>query len=177
MTPYASGKKGGNAVSVMDRPASTESVPELRDAVGDFAYKHGVPEPLLSDIRLAVSEAVTNAVLHAFRGRTDGTVIASVTLRDAEWVEVRVADDGSGMAPRNDSPGIGPGLPLIRHLADQFEHPRPPGSSGTELWMRFRLSPSGARDPDHPLSGADRPQAPDGDLSASVRTVSWTQTR
>ena len=128
-------------------PASSESVPELREAVGDFAYKYGVPEPLLSDIRLAVSEAVTNAVLHAFRGRADGTVTASVTLRDAEWVEVRVTDDGSGMAPRNDSPGLGLGLPLIRHLADQFEHRQPPDSTGTELWMGFRLTASGARDP------------------------------
>ena len=107
----------------------------------DFACEHGVPEPLLSNIRLAVSEAVTNAVIHAFRGRADGTVIASVTMDDPEWVEVRVTDDGSGMAPRDDSPGLGLGLPLIRHLTDQFEHRLPPGSVGTELWMRFLLAP------------------------------------
>jgi anti-sigma regulatory factor (Ser/Thr protein kinase) len=127
-------------------PASAQSVAQLRQAVGDFAYEHGVPEPLLSDIRLAVSEAVTNAVVHAYRGRAHGTVIASVTMRDLVWVEVRVSDDGSGMAPRNDSPGIGLGLPLIRHLSDQFEHRRPPDGVGTELWMRFRRAPSGTRD-------------------------------
>jgi serine/threonine-protein kinase RsbW len=137
-------------------PASAESVGQLRRAVVDFAYGHGVPEPCLSEIRLAVSEAVTNAVVHAYRGRADGTVIASVTMRDAVWVEVRVTDDGSGMAPRVDSPGIGLGLPLIRHLTDQFEHRRPPGGVGTELWMRFRLAPSSARDPIHPPSNADR---------------------
>jgi serine/threonine-protein kinase RsbW/stage II sporulation protein AB (anti-sigma F factor) len=137
-------------------PASAESVAELRHAVVDFAYEHGVAEPCLSDISLAVSEAITNAVLHAFRGRADGTVIASVTVRDAGWIEVRVTDNGSGMAPRNDSPGIGLGLPLIRHLTDQFEHRRPPGSTGTELWMRFRLAPSGARDAIPPPSDADR---------------------
>ena len=59
------------------------------------------------------------------------------------------------MAPRNDSPGIGLGLPLIRHLTDQFEHRRAPGSVGTELWMRFRLAPSGAGDANYP-SDADR---------------------
>jgi anti-sigma regulatory factor (Ser/Thr protein kinase) len=137
-------------------PASAESVARLRQAVVDFAYEHGVCEPSLSDIRLAVSEAVTNAVVHAFRGRVDGTVIASVTMREAEWVDVRVTDDGSGMAPRNDSPGIGLGLPLIRHLTDQFEHRRPPGSIGTELWMRFRLAPSGEQGPIRPPSDADR---------------------
>ncbi|CAA9490362.1 MAG: hypothetical protein AVDCRST_MAG69-1306 [uncultured Solirubrobacteraceae bacterium] len=129
-------------------PASALSVPKLRESVGDFALKHGVPEPLLSDIRLAVSEAVTNAVLHAFRGPTSGTVSASVSLSDAEWIEVRVTDNGSGMAPRSDSPGLGLGLPLIRHLADQFEHYSPPDATGTELWMRFRLGPSDARVPD-----------------------------
>lgn len=127
-------------------PASAPSVPALRQAVGDFACTHGVPEPQLSDIRLAVSEAVTNAVVHAYRGRADGTVIVSVTMRDLVWVEVRVTDDGSGMAPRNDSPGIGLGLPLIRHLTDQFEHRRPPDGVGTELWMRFQRAPRAHED-------------------------------
>ena len=122
-------------------PAAADSVAQLRLAVVDFAYEHGVPEWCLSDIRLAVSEAVSNAVVHAFRGRAGGTVTASVTVDASEWVEVRVTDDGSGMAPRNDSPGLGLGLPLIRHLTDQFEHRRPPGGDGTELWMRFRVAP------------------------------------
>jgi anti-sigma regulatory factor (Ser/Thr protein kinase) len=112
--------------------------------VVDFACAHGVVEPSLSDIRLAVSEAVSNAVVHAYRGGVDGTVSVSITMRDLVWVEVRVTDDGSGMAPRDDSPGIGLGLPLIRRLTDQFEHRRPPGGTGTELWMQFRRTPSRA---------------------------------
>ena len=132
--------------SSWNAPAAPESVPELRQAVVDFACAHGVLEPCLSDIRLAVSEAVSNAVMHAFRGRADGTVTVSVVMRDLVWVEVRVTDDGGGMAPRDDSPGIGLGLPLIRRLSDQFEHRRAPGGVGTELWMRFRRAPSGAPD-------------------------------
>jgi serine/threonine-protein kinase RsbW/stage II sporulation protein AB (anti-sigma F factor) len=129
----AHGQKGATGSASWTAPASAESVARLREAVADFAFEGGVREPWLSDIRLAVSEAVTNAVMHAFRRRADGTVIASVTMRDPEWLEVRVTDNGSGMAPRNDSPGIGLGLSLIRHLTDQFEHRRPPGSTGTEL--------------------------------------------
>jgi serine/threonine-protein kinase RsbW/stage II sporulation protein AB (anti-sigma F factor) len=127
-------------------PAAANSVPELRQAVVDVAYAHGVLDPCLSDIRLAVSEAVSNAVVHAFRGRADGTVTVSIITRDPVWVEVRVTDDGSGMAPRDDSPGIGLGLPLIRHLTDRFEHRRPPDGVGTEVWMRFRRAPQ-----EHPM--------------------------
>jgi anti-sigma regulatory factor (Ser/Thr protein kinase) len=152
----ARGQKSAMPSASWTAPVSAESVAHLRQAVVDFAFEHGVPEPCLNDIRLAVSEAVSNAVVHAFRAGAYGTVIASVTIGAPEWVEVRVTDDGCGMAPRNDSPGLGLGLPLIRHLTDQFEHRRPPGGVGTELWMRFLLSPSGARDPIHPPSDADR---------------------
>lgn len=122
----------------------------------EFAYENGVTEPCVSDIRLAVSEAVTNAVVHAFRGRAHGTVMASVSMRDAGWVEVRVTDDGCGMTPRDDSPGMGLGLPLIRNLADQFEHRRPADGDGTEIWMHFRNDRSRAEDAVRPPSGSDR---------------------
>src|SRR5687768_8571469 len=108
--PSPQGHKSEMATASWSAPASAKSVAQLRQAVADFADEHGVTEPCLSDIRLAVSEAVSNAVIHAFRGREHGTVIASVTTSDGEWIEVRVTDDGSGMAPRDDSPGMGLGL-------------------------------------------------------------------
>jgi serine/threonine-protein kinase RsbW/stage II sporulation protein AB (anti-sigma F factor) len=120
--------------------ASEPNVAQLRESVTDFAYERGIREPRLSDVRLAISEAVTNVVVHAFRGFSEsGTVTVTVASRDHEWIEVRVVDEGSGMTPRDDSPGLGLGLPLIRHLADQFTYDRPPGGVGTELWMRFAL--------------------------------------
>jgi len=119
-------------------PASPESVPLLRESVAVFARERGVPESRVDDMRLAVSEAVTNAVVHGFRERAEpGTVAVSVTVNDGEWIEVRVTDDGGGMAPRDDSPGPGLGLPLIHRLADRVDHRIPPGGSGTELLMRF----------------------------------------
>ena len=118
--------------------ARPETVAFLRETVADFLIANGIADSHMTDVRLAVSEAVTNAVVHAFRGRTQtGTISVSVTLDD-DSVEVVVRDDGSGMAPREDSPGIGLGLPLIRRVADEFDHREPPGG-GSELWMRFAL--------------------------------------
>lgn len=106
----------------------------------EFARANGVPEQRLHDVALAVSEAVANAVMHAFRGIGDrGTLMVEAAVRD-EWLDVHVTDDGSGMAPRDDSPGLGLGLPLIRHLADEFDYRRPEAGTGTELWMRFRFT-------------------------------------
>jgi serine/threonine-protein kinase RsbW len=121
-------------------PATAGSVAEARRSVADFARDNGIPESCIADVLIAVSEAVTNAVVHAFSGLVDrGTVMVAATVH-IEWIEVRVTDDGSGMAPRDDSPGLGLGLPLIRQLADELDHRRPQNGVGTELWMRFRFS-------------------------------------
>jgi anti-sigma regulatory factor (Ser/Thr protein kinase) len=118
--------------------ARPETVAFFRETVAEFAVANGIAESHVTDIHLAVSEAVTNAVVHAFRDRTEpGTVTVSVNVDDG-GVEVLVRDDGSGMAPRDDSPGLGLGLPLMRRVADGFDHREPP-DGGSELWMHFSL--------------------------------------
>jgi anti-sigma regulatory factor (Ser/Thr protein kinase) len=121
-------------------------VGEIRQAVVDFARANGITDARADDLGLAISEAVTNAVVHAYRRHAQpGGVHVSATV-DGPWIDVRVVDDGSGMAPRSDSPGLGLGLPLINRLADQVELRPPPDGAGTELWMRFRMSkPAGMR--------------------------------
>lgn len=117
-------------------PARADAVAFFRQTVADFVEANGIAESHLGDVRLAVTEAVSNAVVHAFRDRAEpGTVSLSVTVDDGR-IEIVVRDDGSGMAPRDDSPGLGLGLALIRRLADGFDHRVPP-DGGTELWMRF----------------------------------------
>ena len=118
--------------------AYAENVAFFRRMVAEFVCANGIEEPQLTDVRLVISEAVTNVVMHAFGDRAepgDVTVTASVTDRDLAIV---VRDDGRGMSPRQDSPGSGLGLALIRRIADGFEHRVPPGG-GTELRMCFVL--------------------------------------
>jgi serine/threonine-protein kinase RsbW len=106
-----------------------------------FAQHNGVDGVLLEDLRLAISEAVTNAVVHAFRDQArPGTVTVSLAVEAGESAEVTIRDDGMGLSRRDDSPGLGLGLGLIARLADQVEHRAPRDGSGFELWMCFRLA-------------------------------------
>ena len=111
--------------------AVSESVREARHAVSDFARAHGA-DP--DDVALAVSEAVSNAVIHAFRDREPGTIdIQAFT--DEGTLVVSVSDDGVGVTPNPDSPGLGLGLALIGSLSKGVELRKE--GHGTTLVMRF----------------------------------------
>ena len=116
------------------------SVPALRSDVADFARAAGVREPLLSSVKLAVSEAVTNAVLHAYVGLRPGPVSVAAWLDDDRLL-VEVSDDGAGMMPRLDSPGLGVGLPFIADTADALDISSSP-AGGAQLLMAFELHPA-----------------------------------
>ena len=110
-----------------------------RRVAADFARHQGAPPDVAHAVELAVSEAVSNAVVHAYAGTADGAIRLAME-RGRGTLDVLVADDGKGMAPRTDSPGLGLGLPLIGRLADRFDVRSRPGR-GTEIRMRFALSP------------------------------------
>jgi serine/threonine-protein kinase RsbW/stage II sporulation protein AB (anti-sigma F factor) len=119
-------------------PAVPESVPVLRAAVAEFVMAAGVGPPQLDAVKLAVSEAVTNAVMHAYvEADEPGEVRVDTYLRDGE-IRVVVSDDGLGMMPRLDSPGLGVGLPFIADTADTLDIASGEGG-GTVLRMSFKV--------------------------------------
>jgi serine/threonine-protein kinase RsbW len=121
-------------------PASPATVPHVRRALMSFAAAHGVPE--VSDIGLAVTEAVTNAILHAYRGGESGEMRV-VACAEPDRLVVVVRDYGCGMSPRPDSPGLGMGLSIIGRLADEVNVETPP-DGGTRLRMHFEARVSAA---------------------------------
>jgi serine/threonine-protein kinase RsbW/stage II sporulation protein AB (anti-sigma F factor) len=116
--------------------AEPSVVAELRHAAGSFAQDAGFYGMALADVRACVSEAVTNSVVHAFRdGRAPGTVTLSAELSADELVCI-VTDDGTGFRPRDDSPGIGLGLPTIAAATASMSL-TPADRGGTRLCMAF----------------------------------------
>jgi PAS domain S-box-containing protein len=116
-------------------PAVAASVGTIRGGVREFARDRGVGDAILIDLALAVTEAVTNAVVHAFIGREPGSVWTRIRTAPDEIVVV-VTDDGRGMQPRADSPGLGLGLPTIASLTTAMDMHAPPGG-GTVITMTF----------------------------------------
>jgi serine/threonine-protein kinase RsbW len=116
-------------------PAEVHSVSAARHAVVDWLRTSGAPDPPLSDVALVVSEAVTNVVNHAYVGRDPGEVHVRLTLDGAEFVLV-VEDDGNGLRPRHDSPGLGYGLALMVAVSKRFEAQTVDGS-GTRVSAWF----------------------------------------
>lgn len=128
-------------------PARAENIAIVRHAFGALGEVCDVSEQRLSDIRLAVTEACTNVVVHAYPDRDDGSLEVRAELSGQDLTIV-VRDHGKGIAPRPDSPGLGLGLPLIASLADTVKlgHDE---AGHTEVQMGFSLA-----DRDDRLAGA-----------------------
>jgi anti-sigma regulatory factor (Ser/Thr protein kinase) len=118
-------------------PADTGAPSAARKAVRDFLRGVGVDSGALSDVLLAVSEVVTNCVVHAYRGQPGGNVDLEVR-RNGGTLHLSVADAGAGMAPRHDSPGLGLGLPLVGRVAQKVDITAQAGG-GTLVSMSFDL--------------------------------------
>ena len=118
--------------------ARADAVREARRAALEFARRHDVPEEKLDLVALAVSEATTNVVIHAYRDRDEpGTFTLGLDIGSGSLM-IDVCDDGIGPARRTDSPGLGLGLPIIAEVTDAHSFV-PTGNGGAWLSMRFDL--------------------------------------
>ncbi|HEV3320201.1 MAG TPA: ATP-binding protein [Solirubrobacteraceae bacterium] len=154
-------------------PARAENIALIRHAFGALGETFAVDEELLSDVRLAVTEACSNVVVHAYAEEAPGPLEVLATLDDGTLTVV-VRDEGPGIAPHPDSPGLGLGLPLIASLAESVhlgrdEHER------TEVRMTFSLS-NGQVDgawstpPAGGVASAADPDDPDDQTDPATRT-------
>jgi serine/threonine-protein kinase RsbW len=114
--------------------AKPKSVAIVRRELGAFVDAHFIGAS--PDIALAVSEAVSNVVLHAYRDDRAGSVRVVACVRPTELVVV-VRDYGCGMRPHPESPGAGLGLSIIGAATSGMNVERPE-DGGTRIRLRFR---------------------------------------
>lgn len=117
-------------------PARAENVAVVRHAISGLGEALGIDDQTLSDIKLAVTEACTNAVVHAYPDGEGPLEVAAYLREDRLLLVIR--DEGRGIVPRTDSPGLGLGLPLIATLAEALELGTD-SAERTEVRMTFRL--------------------------------------
>jgi serine/threonine-protein kinase RsbW len=141
----------------LELPARPEGVGVVRQALVGVADGLALDGAVLSDAKMAVTEACTNAVVHAYddeRGRLDVEMFA-----DDHALTVVVRDRGSGIQPRANRTGstaLGLGLPLIAALSDAFEVRGGPGA-GTEVRMTFAYEREADPVYDNPITGGPGP--------------------
>jgi anti-sigma regulatory factor (Ser/Thr protein kinase) len=120
----------------MSVPGTPEAVAQVRTAVCQFARSCGFLEDKVEAIKLAISEAATNAVLHGY-GDHPGQITVVAELEASGALRVVIADRGRGMLPHRDSEGLGLGVPIMTTMADHVDISSPANQGGTEVHMHF----------------------------------------
>ncbi len=119
-------------------PAQPPALARIRHDVIDAATSCGAPDSTLPQVRLAVSEAATNVVLHAYRDGCGPRFVHVRVDRVERFLDVGIRDDGVGMSVRSDSSGAGFGLTLMAQASDRCTITSRPGR-GTNVLLRFAL--------------------------------------
>jgi serine/threonine-protein kinase RsbW len=120
-------------------PAQPRNIAVVRRALEAIAEELALPRRLIEDMRLAVTEACTNVVRHAYddHERDSATAMRVDLLPSEDGMEVIVEDRGRGLGPSPDASGPGLGLPLIAALTSALEVSHGTDARGSRVAMSF----------------------------------------
>jgi anti-sigma regulatory factor (Ser/Thr protein kinase) len=127
---------GGSPALRAELTATPEAIGELRGRARDFAARAGAEDAVVGDIALAISEAATNAVLHAYRDIVAGPVRLTGRV-EGEWLQFEVSDHGRGFHA-SPSGGLGFGMKVMAEVSDSMTVRQ--GDEGTTVTLRFSRS-------------------------------------
>jgi serine/threonine-protein kinase RsbW len=120
-------------------PAKAEYITLCRLALTGLARVRPMAEEQLADLKLALTEATSNSIRHAYADEPDGHVQVSYEL-GPDRIGIEVVDDGEGFDPDLDANGAereltegGLGIAIIRTIADEFEVQSKAGERGSRL--------------------------------------------
>ena len=124
---------------IRETQATADAVGPLRRWIEELCAAGDVSPRRCADVALAVSEALSNVVMHAYVDRREpGSMRLKALLADHRLL-VDVEDDGVGFRPRVDSPGGGMGLALMALLAEDLQLAPGPQGRGAHVRMAFDL--------------------------------------
>jgi serine/threonine-protein kinase RsbW len=136
---------GGRTVQLRI-PAKAEYITLCRLALTGLGQLREIPDDTMADLKLALTEAVSNSVRHAYGPNGDGSVDVRYELHP-DRLGIVVIDDGAGFDPdaEDEPPGEeltegGLGIAIIKSIADEFEVRSTPGERGSTLRFVKRLS-------------------------------------
>jgi serine/threonine-protein kinase RsbW len=121
-------------------PAKAEYIALGRLAVTGLLRPHAVEPEVIADVKLALTEACSNSIRHAYADGRDGEVEIRYELADSS-IAVEVSDEGGGFDPafRDADPGRldegGLGIAIIRAVTDDLSIG--PRSGGAGYCVRF----------------------------------------
>jgi serine/threonine-protein kinase RsbW len=132
---------GGAPTVRLTIPAKAEYISLVRLALSGLSQTRELPDETLGDLKLAVTEACSNSVRHAYGEGREGHVEVVYELHPDRLV-VEVLDDGDGFTAPEPAPAEGEplsegglGIAIIRELADELEL----GPKGNGQGSRLRL--------------------------------------
>jgi serine/threonine-protein kinase RsbW len=126
-------------------PAKAEYITLGRLALVGLSRLHDLPDETLADLKLALTEACSNSIRHAYQN-TDGQPVVDIRYElHPDRLVIEVADEGSGFAPPK-HPAVsgelsesGLGIAIIRALSDEFELGERADGRGARLRIVKRL--------------------------------------
>jgi serine/threonine-protein kinase RsbW len=131
-------RENGNGVVALTIPARAEYIALCRLALTGLARTRALQAEVVADLKLALTEACSNSVRHAYEEGRDGVVQVSYRLGE-DRIEVEVADDGAGFDPQVleraqaelDEGGLG--IAIIRAVTDELAIGSNPNGGGSRL--------------------------------------------
>jgi serine/threonine-protein kinase RsbW len=131
-------------------PAKAEYITLCRLALTGLGQLREIGDDTMADLKLALTEAVSNSVRHAYGPNGDGSVDVTYEL-SPDRLGIEIVDDGEGFDP--DAPADetepragddltegGLGIAIIKSIADEFELRSKPGERGSTLRFAKNLS-------------------------------------
>ncbi len=121
-----------------------ENVSFARSCVGAFATQLNCTLEEIEEIKLVVSEAVSNSIIHGYENRTTEKVLVMATILDDSTMEIMIEDYGQGIADieqamepsfSSDPNRTGLGFTLMKSFMDELEVVSQPGQ-GTSIKLK-----------------------------------------